>query len=63
MPYKITSRCTACGECIDMCPIGAISVGDPIYVISDECCDFEECLAVCDDDAIVLVDELEEINQ
>ncbi len=44
-----------------MCPVSAISVGDPIYVISDECCDFEDCVVMCDDDAIVLIDTLEEI--
>ena len=57
MPYIITSDCTACGQCLDICPISAISPGDPIYVIDDDCVDFEECLIACDDDAIVLKSE------
>ncbi len=57
MPYRITDACTACDQCIDVCPIQAISEGDPIYVIDDTCCDFEECLVMCDDDAIVPIEE------
>lgn len=60
MPYTITSDCTACGECVDACPIGAISPGDPIYVIGDECVDFEYCQIECDDEAIVLKSDSEE---
>jgi len=52
--YKIVSTCTACGLCLPVCPIDAISVGDPIYVVDQElCCDFEDCLAVCPVNAIV----------
>ena len=57
MSYMITSDCTACGQCIEACPIGAISVGEPIYVIGEECVDFEFCQIECDDDAIVLKSE------
>ncbi len=53
MPYIITDACTACGECLDACPIEAIEPGDPIFVINDTCCDFEECVAVCPEVAIV----------
>ena len=60
MPYVITSDCTACGHCVDACPIGAISPGDPIYVISAECVEFECCLIECDDDAIVLKSDAED---
>jgi Fe-S-cluster-containing hydrogenase component 2 len=37
------------------CPIDAISAGNPIYIIDDTCCDFEDCLAVCPVDAIIPV--------
>lgn len=50
--FVITPDCTACGLCVDECPISSIEVGDPIYVINDTCCDFEECVAVCPEDAI-----------
>lgn len=57
MAYTITDACTGCDACLDECPIGAISVGTPIYVIDDTCCDFEECVAVCPEDAIVPIAE------
>ena len=54
MAYKIISTCTACGLCLPVCPIDAISAGAQIYVIDQEnCCDFEDCLAVCPVEAIV----------
>jgi ferredoxin len=58
MPYRITESCTACGDCLPLCPIDAIEAGDPIYVIDrDLCVDFEECLPACPVDAIVKVGE------
>jgi ferredoxin len=53
MAFVILDNCNACGLCVDECPIEAIEVGDPIYVINDTCCEFEECVAVCPEDAIV----------
>ena len=61
MAFRITDACTACDRCIDVCPISAISPGDPIYVIDDTCCDFQECLAECPENAIVLVQD-ERVN-
>ena len=37
MAYKIGEDCTACGTCIDECPVEAISSGD-IYKIDPEVC-------------------------
>ena len=52
MAYKITDDCTACGTCIDECPVEAISEGD-IYVIDpDICTDCGSCADVCPVDAI-----------
>lgn len=61
MPYQITDACTRCDLCVDVCPIGAISPGDPIYVIDDTCCDFEECRVVCPVDAIHLITDAEPV--
>ena len=60
MPYKITEACTACDQCIDACPISAITQADPIYIIDDTCCDFEECVVMCDDNAIMPLEDEEE---
>lgn len=55
--YRITDACTTCGYCLDTCPIGAIDAAEPIFVIDESlCCDFEECVAACPEDAIVYVE-------
>lgn len=52
MAYVINDDCTACGTCIDECPVEAISEGD-IYVIDpDECTDCGACADVCPVEAI-----------
>ena len=45
MAYKINDDCTACGTCIDECPVEAISEGD-IYKIDPEAC--TDCGACAD---------------
>ncbi len=52
MAYKISEDCTACGTCIDECPVEAISAGD-IYKIDPEVCtDCGACADVCPVEAI-----------
>jgi ferredoxin len=52
MAYVITEDCTACGTCIDECPVDAISEGE-IYVIDpDLCTDCGACADVCPVEAI-----------
>ena len=47
MAYVITDECTACGACVDECPVECISEGD-IYVIDAEVCtDCGDCAAIC----------------
>ena len=50
MSFFITADCEKCGECIQSCPVGAIS---PDYVIDrDGCIYCGACLSVCPWDAI-----------
>lgn len=52
MAYVISDECTACGSCINECPVDAISEGD-IYVIDPETCiDCAACADVCPVEAI-----------
>ena len=52
MAYIINDDCTACGSCIDECPVEAIAEGD-IYVIdADACTDCGACADVCPVEAI-----------
>lgn len=58
MALYITEDCIACDACLDECPNGAISEGDPIYIIDAAKCTecegaFEEpqCAEVCPSDA------------
>lgn len=53
MAYVISEECTACGACIDECPVGAISEDDPIYIIDAEACtDCGACADACPAGAI-----------
>lgn len=47
MAYKITEDCTACGTCIDECPVEAISPGDIYKIDPDICSDCGSCADVC----------------
>jgi len=52
MAHKISDECTACGTCIDECPVEAISEGT-IYKIDHELCtDCGACADVCPVEAI-----------
>lgn len=53
MAYFITSRCTRAGACLPVCPVDAISEGDPVYVIDPaKCVECGACAAVCPSAAI-----------
>ena len=53
MAYVITDECTACGTCMDTCPVEAISEGDPIYKIDQETCtECGQCVDACPAEAI-----------
>lgn len=48
--------CTGCGQCVDMCPVEAISLGDDnIAVVDPELCvDCGQCIDECPVEAISL---------
>lgn len=53
MAYKIDSdSCTACGTCIDECPVEAISPGDFYVIDASACTDCGTCAGVCPVEAI-----------
>ncbi len=53
MAYKIDpDMCTACGTCIDECPVEAISAGDVYSIDASACSDCGTCADVCPIEAI-----------
>lgn len=54
MAYEISKDdCTACGSCLDECPVEAIEAGEEYYIIDpDICTDCGSCADVCPVDAI-----------
>ena len=52
MAYVISDDCTACGTCIDECPVEAISEGDIYKIDPDICTDCGSCADVCPVEAI-----------
>lgn len=44
--------CTECGDCVDDCPVGAITLS-PLPVFDDACFDCFSCIRLCPENAIV----------
>ena len=47
-------KCTACGTCVDNCPVDAIKVEDKALVDAGECIDCGTCIDECPESAISL---------
>ena len=47
MAYKISNSCTACGNCVDSCPVEAIKVGEVYSIDGDTCIDCGACVDEC----------------
>lgn len=48
-----SSKCTGCGSCVDVCPVGAISLVDGKAVVDkDTCIDCAACTSECPVEAI-----------
>jgi len=52
MAYKISDACVACGACLPVCPVEAISEGDIYKINPDTCIDCGACVSECPSDAI-----------
>ena len=53
MAYKIDPElCAACGTCIGVCPVGAISEGDVYTIDAELCTECGTCAGVCPVEAI-----------
>ncbi len=57
MPAKVnTVKCTGCGQCIEDCPVEAITLEEgKAEVQPDVCIDCGVCVAVCPVEAIALI--------
>jgi ferredoxin len=49
-----TENCTACGNCVERCPMEAIELKDTAVVNKDRCIGCGVCVAACDFDAMAL---------
>jgi len=58
MMYMDETRCTGCGECVEVCPTDAIHLEKGVAVIDQaECSECEVCLGACPEGAILSVSE------
>ena len=53
-PEIDTDECTACGSCVDACPMGVLEIEDEVAKVVDEesCIGCSECLDTCPTGAI-----------
>ena len=60
---KITSKCTLCMECINVCPTDSIYLGVGQYVIDTDSCEAcRYCIPICPDNAI-MIDQPKDANK
>lgn len=50
--YSIIDKCIACGLCLDVCPVGVISEGEPYSVDGSRCLECGHCAEICPESAI-----------
>ena len=52
MTHVINDTCIACGQCMETCPVEAISEGTPYTIDAEKCIDCGACVSVCPVQAI-----------
>lgn len=58
MLYVDEKRCSGCGLCVDVCPVGAITLQNGVAAIDQNLCtECESCAAACPEGAILTVTE------
>jgi len=58
MMYVDETRCTGCGECVEVCPTDAIRLERSVAIVDQaECTECEVCLGACPEGAILSVSE------
>ena len=50
--YRITDTCSACGTCLEACPVGVISEGEVYSIDGSHCLECGRCAEVCPEEAI-----------
>ena len=50
----LKDRCIGCGECIESCPFGALSMAGNLAMVNDACTGCGACLEICPADALRL---------
>ncbi len=55
VPQIDAERCTACSACVDVCPLGALTLNEVAEVNRDVCVGCSVCVPSCGDGAIKLV--------
>ncbi|MFQ6095474.1 MAG: FAD-binding protein [Candidatus Bathyarchaeia archaeon] len=56
----IEKKCTGCGDCVQACPCGAISIIEGLARISEDCQLCRACISACPTGAIEIVEERRE---
>jgi len=53
MPWINQNKCIGCGACVNICPVGAISIRNGKAIIDqNKCIKCGKCLSICPQDAI-----------